>query len=532
MVGAEPVRRLSITGLGWSDFEIAEAAQAQNLMALSPDGSRLVYSAVRDGARRLYLRELDAFDAQPIKGTENGYGAFFSPDGGSLAFAADGRLKRVSFSGGLPQAFAAAPGFRGGAWRADGTVFYSPIEGAGLWKTTVNGGDVESLGQPDSAAGEVGRGIPRLLPDGKSLLFTASMGGRASRVGVYMTATGKSRILLEDANNAIYLPPDHLVYGRGNEIWAAVFDPARAEIVGTPQRMVEHVWAGGFIFSTFFTVSDGGVLVYASAGTASGQRLLVWVDREGHETPITRDARAYAAPRLSPDGTSILVRLAEETTDIWRYEIGRGVLTRLTSDAYVECPLWSADGKAMIYMSTRSGMPALYRRPVVGEGEAVRLRESGRGQYPETLSKDGKTIVAMEMNPRTGLDLFLVPFAGDAPPVPLLVTDSSEYAADLSPDGKWFAYVSRASGSMQVFVRSVAPGGDARQVSLDGGTEPRWSRAGGEIFFRAGQKMMAAEVRTAPALEVSTPRTLFQGPYEVIADSSWSRWSGRRLPRS
>ena len=133
-----------------------------------------------------------------------------------------------------------------------------------------------------------------------------------------------------------------------------------------------------------------------------------------------------------------------------------------------------------------------------------------------SASKDGKTIVAMEMNPKTGLDLFLVPFAGDASPVPLLVTDSSEYAADLSPDGKWFVYVSRASGRMEIIVRSVAPGGEARQVSLDGGTEPRWSRAGDEIFYRAGQKMMAAQVRTAPALEVSTPRILFEGPYEVL----------------
>jgi len=153
---------------------------------------------------------------------------------------------------------------------------------------------------------------------------------------------------------------------------------------------------------------------------------------------------------------------------------------------------------------------------VVGEGEAVRLGASGRGQYPETLSKDGKTLVAMEMNPMSGLDLYLVPVAGDASPVPLLVTGSSEYAADLSPDGKWFVCVSRVTGRREIWVRSVAPGGDARQVSLDGGTEPRWSRAGGEIFYRAEQKMMAADVRTAPALEVSTPRILFEGPYEVM----------------
>ena len=121
----------------------------------------------------------------------------------------------------------------------------------------------------------------------------------------------------------------------------------------------------------------------------------------------------------------------------------------------------------------------------------------------------------MEMNPTSGLDLYLVPVTGDAPPVPLLVSGSSEYMGSLSPDNKWFVYSSRASGQAEVFVRSVA-GSETRQVSLGGGTEPRWSRVGGEIFFRAGQKMMAAQVRTSPALDVSTPRTLFAGPYEVM----------------
>ena len=513
--GVDPVRRMSIPGVNWTEADVTEVAQPQNLVALSPDGSRLVYSAVREGTRRLFMRAFDVFDSQPIKGTENGYGPFFSPDGRSLAFAADGRLKQVSLAGGLPQAFGTAPGLRGAVWGTGGSIFYSPIEGAGLWKTSVTGGPAVPLGQPDTAAGEVGRGLPRLLPGESALLFTASMGGRASRVGVYQLGNGKSRILIEDANNAHFLPPDLLVYGRGSEIWAARFDPARAELVGTPQRMVDRVWAGGFIFSTLFTVSERGVLIYASAGAGSGRRALVWVDRDGHETPITREGRAYAAPRLSPDGTSILVRVAEETTDIWRYEIARGVLTRVTSDRYVECPLWSADGKNLIYMSNRSGMPALYRRSLSGDGEPVRVGEAGHGQYPESLSTDGKTIVAMEMNPTSGLDLYLVPVTGDAPPVPLLVSGSSEYMGSLSPDGKWFVYTSRASGQAEVLVRAVA-GGESRQVSLGGGTEPRWSRVGGEIFFRAGPKMMAAQVRTDPALDVSAPRTLFAGPYEVM----------------
>ena len=218
------------------------------------------WAGVRDGTRRLYLRELDAFDAQPIKGTENGFGPFLSPDGATLAFAADGRLKKLSLAGGLPQAFGAAPGFRGGAWRADGTVFFTPLEFSGLWKASVAGGNTESLDEPDSAAGELVRCLPRLLPGGNSLLYTAFLGGRAARVGVYETATGKSRVLLEDANNAHYLRSGHLVFGRGNEIWAAAFDLARSGIVGSPQRMVEGVWAGGFFYATLFAASENGVL--------------------------------------------------------------------------------------------------------------------------------------------------------------------------------------------------------------------------------------------------------------------------------
>ena len=512
---AEPVLRLSITGLGWSDVEVIDVTLMQNLMTLSPDGSRLVYSAVRDGTRRLYLRELDAFDAQAIKGTENGFGPFLSPDGASLAFAADGRLKKVSLAGGLPEAFAAAPALRGGAWRADGTVFFTPLEFSGLWRTSVAGGDRQSLGGPDSASGELVRCLPKLLPGGESLLYTAFLGGKAARVGLYDTATGQSRVLVEDANNAHYLRSGHLVFGRGNEIWAAAFDLARSEIVGTPQRMVEGVWAGGFFYATLFDASENGVLAYAPAGAHSGGRSLVWVDREG-ETPLTREARAYAAPRLSPDGTSILVRIAEDTTDIWSYEIERGALTRLTSDGYEDGPLWTADGKAILYESNKSGVRAPYRQPVAAKGEAVQLGQGGRTFHFETLSKDGKTIVAIEMNPKTGLDLFLIPLDANTRPVPLLVTDSSEYSADLSPDGKWFVYVSRASGRPEIGVRSVAGGGDESRVSLNGGTEPRWSRDGREIFFREGQKMMVAEVATEPTVSISKPRTLFEGLYEVM----------------
>jgi Tol biopolymer transport system component len=181
----------------------------------------------------------------------------------------------------------------------------------------------------------------------------------------------------------------------------------------------------------------------------------------------------------------------------------------------VDCPLWSADGKDIIYTSNRSGVPALYRRPVTGEGEPIRLGEAGRGQYTDTLSADGRTIVAMEISPTGGGDLYLVPFDGDARPVPLLVSGNSEYSGSLSPDGKWFVYTSSASGQTEVFARPVAAGSEARQVSVGGGTEPRWSRADGEIFYRAGQKMMVAQVRTAPSLEISAPRTLFEGPYEV-----------------
>jgi serine/threonine-protein kinase len=512
---AEPVRRLSITGLGWSDVEVIDVTLMQNLVALSPDGSRLVYSALRDGSRRLYLRELDAFDAQPIKGTENGFGPFLSPDGSSLAFAAEGRLKKLSLAGGLPQAFAAAPGVRGGAWRADGTVFFSPLEFSGLWRASIAGGATESLDEPDPAAGEAALCLPKLLPDGKSVLFTAHLGGRSARVGLYDAATGKSRVLLEDANNVHYVGSGHLVFGRGSEIWAVAFDAARAEVVGRPQRMVEHVWVGGFYYSTLFTASQNGVLAYAPAGTQSGRRSLVWVDRQGRETPITRELRPYAAPRLSPDGKSILVRIAEDAVDIWSYEIERGVLTRLTSEGYEEGPLWAKDGKSFFYPSNRTGVQAIYRQSLAG-GEARLLSEAARFQYPETLSHDGKTMLTVQMNPKTGVDIFLLPLDAGGTATPLVVTESSEYCGGLSPDGRWLVYVSRASGRPEVVVRSVAGGAGESRVSLNGGTEPRWSEAGGEIFYREGLRMMAAEVRTHPALQVSAPHPLFEGLYDVM----------------
>jgi len=252
----------------------------------------------------------------------------------------------------------------------------------------------------------------------------------------------------------------------------------------------------------------------------------VWVDRQGREDPIKEaPPRAYFSPRLSPDGTRVALEVRDQEHDIWIWNLAGGPLMRLTLEPTVEgSPVWTPDGKTVIYASSETGGPrgprSLFRRSAVGTGTPERLIPGTVAQFPSTVTPDGTALIFRAETPpskvgtRPGTDLLLLPLDGEHRTRPLVATSFNELNAEVSPDGHWLAYESNESGRNEIYVRPF-PNVDAdrQQVSTNGGTQPLWARNGQELFYESMGTVMRVPVKTGATFERGTPEKVFAGPY-------------------
>jgi serine/threonine-protein kinase len=499
-----------------------------NELAISPDGRLIIYIATRGSTTQLYVRPLDGLTAEPIPGTEGvGSYAFFSPDGESVAFFAEGKLKKVGVKGGPPitlgEVAFSAPN---GSWGPGDTIVFTTGPG-GLHSISAAGGTPERLAVPDPDKDEFSYRHPKILPDGKAVLLTIWRGSDDQQIGVLSLETGEKRIVVEAGRDVHYVPTGHLIYGLPAEgtLVAAPFDLARLEVTGDPVRIVEGVREGASR-SIDYALSDAGTLVYVSDRQLL-QRSLVWVDRQGMETPVTEERRDYTTPRLSPDGT----RLSVTTTDrqgrnIWIYEIDREILTPFTLVRGDNVrAIWMRDGSGLTFHSHTIGQD-IFSKAADGSTEAELLSTSPNGQVPISWSPDSKELAFIR---RSGIgevgsdwDIWVLPAEGEREPQRFLATQFNERDAMFSPDGQWIAFTSNRSGQDEVYVKRYPGETGIVQISADGGTKPVWARSGDELFYRTGEKMMVVPVRTNPSLNVGDPKLLFEGnyvsSYDVTAD--------------
>ncbi len=492
----------------------------QGSIALSPDGSRLVYAAVRGGRAQLFLRRLDQFDAAPITGAEDGAGPFFSPDGEWVGFFAGGKLKRVQLSGGAPQTVCEAPAGRGATWAPDDTIILTPNNpaGTGLAHVPAGGGVPQALTTPDNKSNEHSHRWPQILPGGKAVLFTVFTGGNPDEnsVAVLRLDTGERRTLVEGATDGRYIPTGHLVYSRSGSLLAAPFDVSRLAVTGRQVPVLEGVRTAASTGFVHYCFSSTGSLLYLSGGLESLDLALVWVDHKGKATPATDQRRYFLHPRLSPDGRRIAVTAGGGAgADIWVLDLSRDVLARLTFEPGQEgASLWTPDGKRVVFGAVRSGAAQnLYWKAADGSGPEERLTTSPHLQTPGSFSRDGKWLAFREVNPASSDDIWLLPMEGDRKPKPFLQTPFSEAEPAFSPDGRWLAYSSSESGSREVYVQPFPGPGGKWQVSTNGGRMPVWSPNGRELFYRNGDQTMAVEVGTGGAFSAGKPRLLFEGQY-------------------
>jgi Tol biopolymer transport system component len=503
---APPAAPLARIRLPLPPGETLVATESYSPLALSPDGTRLVYVIKHAGVPQLYMRTIDALDFTAIPGTEGGAGPFFSPDSQWIGFSSAGerKLMKVFVGGGAPQKVCDTLTIMEGSWGADGKIVLGGDSGGGLYAVSAAGGEPQALTTVDTAKGEVAHRWPEFLPDGKEFLFSILRSGEGSDeadIVVQSLATGERKALGQKGLRPRYVAPGYLVYLRGGTLMAAPFDRSHLQVTGPAVPMetgIRNTTDGAAPYS----VSSLGWLAYVPEGAPLR---LVWVDRTGMVEPIAAPPQVYTFPRLSPDGSQIAVLVVTATNrEIWLHDLARSTPTRFATEGQPDWPMWTPDGKRVTFTSTRNGRRNLFWKPVDGSGSEERLTTSDSTQVARSWSAEGRILVITEDDGIAVLSME----AGH----PTKKVDAPVGAgwARLNPDGRWLAYAVKEGTRTEIYVQAFPGPGRRLRISDEGGTEPVWNPNGRELFYRQGDKMMAVDIATDPDLIAQKPRVLFE----------------------
>jgi Tol biopolymer transport system component len=440
-----------------------ERARLGGALAVSPDGRYIVFDGLgEDGRSALWVRALDSPEAQPLRGTDDGTYPFWSPNSREIGFFAAGKLKKTSLVGGPPQVLADAASGRGGSWSSNGVILFAPEPNNSLYRVSAAGGAVTAATQLDTASQVNGHRWPSFLPDGQHFVYTVQ-GARADTRGIYvgsLDSTATTRLMGWFVNGAYV--QGNLLFVNDGLLMAQPLDTNGPRLVGEARPVADHVAYSGGLGYAAFAASSGGVVAYRRGGrTATSQ--LGWFDRRGKrlETlPTTENESSYGAS-LSPDQTTVAANsFINATANIWLFELARGITSRFTfAPANDLSPIWSPDGTLIVFASNRAGTYDLYQKSRTGTGQEILLLKSGSAKWPTDWSPDGRFLLYTEINTKTGGDIWQLPVAGSRTPTPILRTEFNEYGAQLSPNGRWLAYVSDESGRPEVYVQSFPPSG-------------------------------------------------------------------------
>jgi eukaryotic-like serine/threonine-protein kinase len=458
-------------------LEINVPGRANLLLAISPDGRSIVFDRA-EGKAQLWIRPLDSEEPRPLPGTENGFLPFWSVDSRSLAFFANGKLKRIDLAGGPAQVLADASSGRGGAWNLDGAIIFSGTSSGPLSRISRDG----TSGMATRLEKDQGsHRYPQFLPDGRHFLYLAL--GKPEVSGVYvgsLDSMESKRIVSSDAQ-AIYAPPGYLLFLRQGTLLAQPFDVKRLQLTGEPRPLAEHV-ATTFTGLMVVSAANGTVAYRTSAGDDAR---LTWMDRAGKEVGTFGPVGPWGPVDLSPDETRVVTQKPEGgNMDLWMIEVARGVATRLTSNpADDEWPTWSPDGTKIAFDSNRKGAFDLYQLAIGEIGKETTLLESTQTKGVAAWSRDGRFLLFTEKDEKIGSKLWALPLFGQAQRRLAVQRDFEQFTGSLSPDSQWIVYESTDSGRPEIYVKRFSESGERSQISLDGGGDPRWRADGKEIFY-------------------------------------------------
>ena len=489
-------------------------------LAISPDGSQLVFEGTGTGKQMLYLRRLASTEVKELPGTEGAAFPFWSPDGSRIAFFAGGTLKRYDLATASAQTLAPAANGRGGAWSRDGMILFVPDTGTGISRVSADGGTVVPETALDPHAQDGSHRWPFFLPDGRHYLFMVR-GAASGKPGIYAGTLGskKRQFVAEAASAMAYSPPGYLLFIRQKALVAVRFDAGSLQTEGSPFPIVADMEALGDTQPTGyarFSVSGNGVLAVRSGVSSVSQ--FAWFDRQGNKLSVTGSAGEQDELALSPDQKYVAFERSDPalgTNDLWRLDLERGIENRVTYDPGSESTaVWLPDGKNVVY--SNGGVVGLQNEIVQTSasgtgGKRVLVRSDEGSLYPDAVSGDGKFLLYELQTQKGSIDLMLLPLPGGGKPAPFLATPFDEAHAQFSPDGRFVSYTSSESGREEIYVRPFPAGDEKWQVSASGGDQATWKGDGTELYYLSSQQeIMAVPVeKKTSGLSFGAPTALF-----------------------
>ena len=527
-----PAESLNAGGFGSPAEFLPTPGGSRTALTWTPDGQSLVFVGRRDGVQQLYVRRLDAAEARPLGGTEGAQVPAVSPDGQWVAFWAHGAIRKVPLGGGPVTDLASGPAGPpyGLVWDARGRMFYGrPVGGADLriWQIPP-GGEPTAVTSVREAGGY--HVLPCVLPGERVLLYTVlnreSTWGDEKIVAETL-GTGERKVLLKDAADARYVSTGHLVFLRRGQLFAVPFDAERVEVRG-PEVAVLDAVAQAVTADEVGDLTGAGQFAVAATGTLAWlpgavvpypDTTLVTVDRRGQVSPLPAPVRNYRGElRLSPDGRRLVVTSHSLTeAGLWLHDLGRGTVTPLSASGESFNPVWSTDGRSLVFSWFKDGRWSLASQPV-DEAAAPQVLLPGQVE-PSSWTRDGRQLAAYRADDNT--TVMVTVENGTASVQPAFQTPHNERWPEISPDGRWLAYASNVSGRYEVYVRPYPGPGWTEQASIEGGLSPAWHPNGPELFYLSSKgsagrrRMMVVEFAAGSPPRMGRPRPLFE--YDHLA---------------
>ena len=511
-----------------------------NALTLSPDGRTVIFAGERgsgDSAERmLYRRSLDEAVATPIAGSEGASGVFLSPDGASVAFVApDATLRRLPVAGGAAVVICAlnlralGGSVVGASWGDDGTIVFGSFAGP-LWTVRASGGTPVVATTITDRTNDYAHRLPHQLPGSRGIIYMAVADGLANygRLELMVRGLPEPRVLVDSAADARYLSSGHLAFVRRGTVMLMPFDLEALAVTGAAapvhDGVLQAIGSDLALQNTGaaqYAVSNTGTLVHARGGPFPlvATRLL-WLHRDGRTEPIGDAGSSMLGPRMSPDGTQIIVAQPTRPEQPLRvYDIGRKMWTGFPGvTGQAAFPAWTPDSQRVVFTWFNDGRSGLYISPVDGSTPPRLIVSGPRPRVTGDVSSDGRMLAYGETDAATGSDIWVVPLDRSTPPRALMRDPGFQGQPMFSPDGRWLAYASDVSGRREVFIQAFPGPGARLQASSGGGAAPVWSRDGHSVVYATlppGAALTEVEIQTVPSLRAGRTRTIAVLPTQV-----------------